>query len=679
MTVNTNFNANNRNNPLLENVRYQNQGIERIVNVALPFVNLYQPAALVSTFTLGAVKSWQVLTDTVNSGKKGEWGNCGRNVVQLGLLISSISLSVLAPTIGVVITHGSQIAGNVNTIALSLWKGNYRDAGAAALSATHTICYISATVYATPELLALSLISQACIELYRSRQEFANGNILEGVANFAMAMIRFHQATPHIQTCHRNWFGKELSQNELNSLLQVLYRNQLGNPDKTSDFESVLIDRHYSSHLKNLSFLSNETGIQFEDILFKEFNRIQFNDCRFGDIHNSIFNNSSFNNCSFKSSCIFHTIFRNSAFLNCDLENAVFYNNHFKQVLFHKSDMSFTSFADSIFQRVTMSSSKLFETNFIGSKAQQSILLNNDLTDALLARTKKDFYIIGGKPHKITRPVIGFAWNFKNNGTFPPIEIDALKTYNPIVLKFEYNPDDINPELLDEEVRVGINGLQIESERGLLSIPDAILKRAKEYTQIARIKEKAQEIMQQVDGLLIPGGSDIEPEFYGQEREWNTWTNPDYRRSMIEFALLQQAKEKMIPTMGICRGSQMGNVFFGGTLRQHVEDQSGVIQSLQVVDRRALNKIGVTRIKGLSMHHQASDQIGKGLSVILKYEDVPKALISEDGNFLFTQFHPEIFNVDYYPMSRTDKLANKKFFDYLITKATTAHDQKQIA
>ena len=78
------------------------------------------------------------------------------------------------------------------------------------------------------------------------------------------------------------------------------------------------------------------------------------------------------------------------------------------------------------------------------------------------------------------------------------------------------------------------------------------------------------------------------------------------------------------------------------------------------------------------MHHQASDQIGKDLSVVLKYDNVPKALISKDGNFLFTQFHPEVFCMDNYGMSNRDRLANKKFFDYLVNKAQVAHDRRQI-
>lgn len=102
--------------------------------------------------------------------------------------------------------------------------------------------------------------------------------------------------------------------------------------------------------------------------------------------------------------------------------------------------------------------------------------------------------------------------------------------------------------------------------------------------------------------------------------------------------------------MGVCRGSQLINVYHGGTLKQHVDDHMGVQHELTTLEtapefaKQIMKGIITTdRLTGFSAHHQAADKIGKGLAVVLKVDDTPEALISEDGNFIATQFHPEIY------------------------------------
>ena len=115
----------------------------------------------------------------------------------------------------------------------------------------------------------------------------------------------------------------------------------------------------------------------------------------------------------------------------------------------------------------------------------------------------------------------------------------------------------------------------------------------------------------------------------------------------MEFALISLANTLKIPTMGTCRGSQLINVFFGGTLKQHVEDQMGIFQQPEITDSSrkewAIKFFG-DAFFGLSAHHQASDKIGEGLEVVLKVGDIPKLIMSLDGNFIASQIHPEIYS-----------------------------------
>lgn len=74
------------------------------------------------------------------------------------------------------------------------------------------------------------------------------------------------------------------------------------------------------------------------------------------------------------------------------------------------------------------------------------------------------------------------------------------------------------------------------------------------------------------DGILLPGGNDVNPLLYGEERKSHTQP-PHNERDRFEMYLLEKAYEKRIPILGICRGLQVINVKFGGTLYQDVEKE----------------------------------------------------------------------------------------------------------
>src|SRR5699024_569255 len=78
-----------------------------------------------------------------------------------------------------------------------------------------------------------------------------------------------------------------------------------------------------------------------------------------------------------------------------------------------------------------------------------------------------------------------------------------------------------------------------------------------------------------LDGLLLAGGEDVSPEYYGQERGPNTGPCSG-ERDEFEFALARVAIERNIPTLGICRGAQVLNVLRGGTLIQHLPEYEAV-------------------------------------------------------------------------------------------------------
>jgi putative glutamine amidotransferase len=161
-----------------------------------------------------------------------------------------------------------------------------------------------------------------------------------------------------------------------------------------------------------------------------------------------------------------------------------------------------------------------------------------------------------------------------------------------------------------------------------------------------------------LDGLLLPGGPDVDPASYGSPRHPETG-EPDRNRDSLETALLREALDRDLPVLAICRGLQLLNVVQGGTLNQHVEGHrypkqqavhpititaGSMLKSILEVDEFVVN----------SRHHQCVYQVARGLVVAAKSPDnVVEALELPGKRFvLAVQWHPE---------DRTDGLDAKLF------------------
>ena len=166
------------------------------------------------------------------------------------------------------------------------------------------------------------------------------------------------------------------------------------------------------------------------------------------------------------------------------------------------------------------------------------------------------------------------------------------------------------------------------------------------------------EIIARVDGLVLTGGEDIDPARYGALRHEKT-ADPNAARDETEIALLAAARAAALPTLAICRGLQVANVAFGGTL---VQDLPSERPSATVHDRsdartarvhevrvapgsRIAAALGATAITVNSSHHQAVDRPAPGLAVTATAPDgvVEGAEWSGDDGWwlLGVQWHPE--------------------------------------
>jgi putative glutamine amidotransferase len=185
--------------------------------------------------------------------------------------------------------------------------------------------------------------------------------------------------------------------------------------------------------------------------------------------------------------------------------------------------------------------------------------------------------------------------------------------------------------------RAGAMALLIPPDPALIDEPDQVLDR--------------------VDGLILAGGNDVDPACYGAEPHPET-IGIVAERDQVELALARRAVQRDMPVLGICRGMQLLNVAFGGTLRQHLPEEFGheehrrVSGSFEGSDHDVRLKPGSLAALAAgedlhqtkSHHHQGVGRIGEGFEVtgVATLDGLPEAIEAPACRFVLgVQWHPE--------------------------------------
>ncbi len=155
-------------------------------------------------------------------------------------------------------------------------------------------------------------------------------------------------------------------------------------------------------------------------------------------------------------------------------------------------------------------------------------------------------------------------------------------------------------------------------------------------------------IMPKVDGLILSGGGDIDPLLFNQKPK-ALLTNCQRDRDLFEFSVLKQCEN--VPVLGICRGMQIINVAYGGSIIQDIEGHD-----LKIHQRHEVNIISGTKLFNIvkresynvnSLHHQVVDNIPKDFIVsAIDYKGNIEAMEHREKKIIAVQWHPEKMEED---------------------------------
>lgn len=184
------------------------------------------------------------------------------------------------------------------------------------------------------------------------------------------------------------------------------------------------------------------------------------------------------------------------------------------------------------------------------------------------------------------------------------------------------------------------------------------------------------ELLAPFDAVVLAGGGDVEPGRYGGEHHPGVY-GVDTDRDALEVEIALATAASGMPTLAVCRGMQVVNVAFGGSLLAHIPDVEGLgahgspvggtsaLHDVKAASGSRLEAVCGSVVRDcISHHHQAVDRIGDGLVPTAWTDDgLVEALEVEDGPgfFVAVQWHPE--------MTAESDLVQQALFDALVAEA----------
>lgn len=193
----------------------------------------------------------------------------------------------------------------------------------------------------------------------------------------------------------------------------------------------------------------------------------------------------------------------------------------------------------------------------------------------------------------------------------------------------------LNPDGVWKNIRIGVIG---NNEAGAITTAVKFIEMGVDATVVTGSFDPSQ-----YDGIVIPGGGDLDPSRYGQANTASK--NIDNALDDRQIDAVKKCAQAGKPVFGICKGVQLINVAFGGTLNQNIGGHMGVWHSASVVASGWFSGICSGSVSVLSYHHQSIRDLAPGFQVDMRAGDGTIEAISNNAKHIYgVQFHPEQMN-----------------------------------
>ncbi len=160
-------------------------------------------------------------------------------------------------------------------------------------------------------------------------------------------------------------------------------------------------------------------------------------------------------------------------------------------------------------------------------------------------------------------------------------------------------------------------------------------------------------LLKKCDGLLLPGGYDINSKWYNSNIKCN---NHSFYNDLLDFLLIRYAIINDIPILGICRGMQALNVYFNGSLK-NIKGHYRKKHYIYLNDQKILVN---------SYHHQAINKIGDGLIIkAISNDNIIEIITHNQYKILGLEFHPELIDENFIINYFSKKLSQDVSLRYL--------------
>jgi putative glutamine amidotransferase len=193
-----------------------------------------------------------------------------------------------------------------------------------------------------------------------------------------------------------------------------------------------------------------------------------------------------------------------------------------------------------------------------------------------------------------------------------------------------------------------VEGLRREGLVVSQKVAEAVYRAGGEPVILPPIHSEHRHPLHHFSGVVLPGGRDIDPSYYGATADEHPDHGPfDALHDAVDLCIARDVAAKGIPTLAICRGMQVLNVALGGTLHtdlppSDVEHGCGFHAVTLEEDSVVAKVMGTTRPSVSTCHHQAVDQLGRDLRVVGRADDgCIEAIEHRYSPILAVQWHPE--------------------------------------